>query len=147
MQARHTSLGSKSEQPSPPGSICRQSRLRTHPPVAYHPTINLLPDLYARTKPDVALHIGVAEGRKYFAVEAGSERGNFDLIRDIDGRNFTDAEGDAAWGTAATRLNTDIDLDSTITEWQARTADFKWPSILTRQADPWPRRHHRHHRT
>lgn len=119
-----------------PSTLPNNIEIYTHPsaiPVAYHPTINLLPDLYATTKPDVALHIGVAEGRKYFAVEAGSERGNFDLIRDIDGKNFTDAEGDAAWGNAAARLNTDIDLDSTITKWQTRTADFKWPSILSRQ--------------
>lgn len=77
------------------------------------------------------LHIGVAEGRKWFAVEAGSKRGDFDFSRDVDGKSWTDAEGDAAWGDAPLRLDTDLDLDTTVAKWQARTQDFEWPDILT----------------
>jgi pyroglutamyl-peptidase len=78
------------------------------------------------------LHIGVAEGRKYFAVEAGSRRGNFDFSQDIENRNFTRAEGDAVWGDAPRRLDTDLDLNATVEKWQSRTKELAWPAILTR---------------
>ncbi|CAI6337843.1 unnamed protein product [Periconia digitata] len=119
-----------------PTTLPNNIEIYTHPsaiPVSYHPTIELLPELYGSTQPDIALHIGVAEGRKYFAVEAGSSRNNFDLIRDNDGRNFSDAEGVAAWGDSPTRLDTDLDLDGTIESWQERTKDFKWPAMLSRE--------------
>ena len=57
-----------------PASLPGDIQIVVHPnyvPVAYHPVMDVVPQLHAQV-PDIALHIGVAAGRSYFAVEATS---------------------------------------------------------------------------
>ncbi|PSN64981.1 peptidase C15, pyroglutamyl peptidase I-like protein [Corynespora cassiicola Philippines] len=109
-----------------PGNI----EILVHPtaiPVAYHPTIETVPQLVSSLQPDISLHIGVAEGRQYFAVEQTSERGFFDLIEDVDGQVFTEAESEALWADLPQLLSTELDLNATVEKWTQRTAGFEWP--------------------
>ena len=96
-------------------------------PVAYKPVLNTVPDLISEFQPDISLHIGVAEGRTYFAVEQTSERGVYSYGRDVDGEVFPNDEGEKLWGDQARVLSTDIDLHGVVDEWQERTAGIVWP--------------------
>jgi pyrrolidone-carboxylate peptidase len=114
--------------------------------VAYHPTFNLVPELYAEFQPDIALHIGVASGRTYFAIENTATKGYFQYTPDIDNRVFSLEEQELAWADQPTTAKTDIDLESVLEEWQQRTVDTKWPpgigsSLLTAQGAPLANSH------
>lgn len=93
--------------------------------------INLLPGLVSEVQPDIALHIGVAEGRKYFAVEQTSQKGVYGRGSDVEGKPFTDAEGEALWADQPKVLGTALDLPAVVSDWQARTANVTWPSSLS----------------
>jgi pyrrolidone-carboxylate peptidase len=96
-------------------------------PVAYHPVYKLVPELYADFQPDLALHIGVASGRSYFAIENTATRGFFQNIPDVDNKVFSVEEQEQAWSDQPTTAKTDINLESVIGEWQERTAGTNWP--------------------
>ncbi|KAF2644568.1 peptidase C15, pyroglutamyl peptidase I-like protein [Massarina eburnea CBS 473.64] len=98
-------------------------------PVAYHPVVDLLPGLYNSTQPDLSLHIGVAEGRTYFAVEQTSQRNVYSWATDVQGQVFKDSEGELIWGDQSVKLSTDLDLQATVSDWQNRTLGIVWPII------------------
>jgi pyroglutamyl-peptidase len=80
------------------------------------------------------LHIGVAEGRKYFAVEQTSGKNRYSWAPDVEGKVFEDAEGAKIWGDQPETLSTNLDLQSVVSDWQARTANITWPSSLSESA-------------
>ncbi|KAJ4299968.1 hypothetical protein N0V90_005216 [Kalmusia sp. IMI 367209] len=96
-------------------------------PVAYHPVIETIPPLIEDVQPDISLHIGVAEGRTYFAVEQTSRKNVYSSIEDIDGEVFTNAEGDQYWSDQPAQIGTDLNLPAVVARWQNRTADIVWP--------------------
>lgn len=96
-------------------------------PVAYKPVLSTVPELVSDFQPDISLHIGVAEGRTYFAVEQTSRRGVYSYGRDVNGEVFPNADGEKLWGDQATVLSTDINLHGVVDEWQKRTAGVVWP--------------------
>ncbi|KAF2678872.1 peptidase C15, pyroglutamyl peptidase I-like protein [Lentithecium fluviatile CBS 122367] len=117
-----------------PTSLPGNIELTIHPaavPVAYHPVIDLLPGLIEKVQPDIALHIGVAAGRKYFAVEQTSRKGVYWFSRDVDGEVFENAEGEALWGDQPEKLSTDLDLEAVVQDWQTRTENVTWPPSLS----------------
>ena len=95
-------------------------------PVAYHPTVDLIPDLISTHKPDIILSMGVAEGRTYFAVEQTSKRRVYNQIPDIDDEVFTNEENSEAWGDSPDMLSTTLELDAVVEAWQENTNDVKW---------------------
>jgi pyrrolidone-carboxylate peptidase len=120
-----------------PSSLPNDIQVVVHPqfvPVAYHPVIDLVPDLIADYQPDIALHIGVAEGRTYFAVEQTSQKRGYEWGTDVDGEVFTVEEQDALWGDQPATLSTDLDLETIVDVWQNRTADFSWPDLGQKRA-------------
>ncbi|KAF1954987.1 peptidase C15, pyroglutamyl peptidase I-like protein [Byssothecium circinans] len=113
-----------------PTSLPNNIELVVHPsavPVAYHPVIDLLPGLYNSTQPDLSLHIGVAEGRTYFAVEQTSQRNVYSWSTDVNGQRFEDSEGEKIWADQAVKLSTDLDLVAVVDDWQNRTEGIVWP--------------------
>jgi len=116
-----------------PTSLPNNIELIVHPsavPVAYHPVINTVVPLIGDIQPDISLHLGVAEGRTYFAVEQTSQKNVYSLISDIDGQYFEDEEGDQIWGDQPERLSTALDLETVVADWQNRTSEFSWPPWL-----------------
>ncbi|KAF2110877.1 hypothetical protein BDV96DRAFT_583090 [Lophiotrema nucula] len=95
-------------------------------PVAYHPTISLIPELISTHQPDIILSMGVAEGRTYFAVEQTSKRRVYNVIPDIDNEVFTTEENNATWGDSPDILSTSLDLNAVVKTWQDNTQDVKW---------------------
>ena len=117
-----------------PTSLPNNIELIVHPaavPVAFHPVIELVPRLIYEVQPDISLHIGVAEGRKYFAVEQTSRRGVYGWSKDVDGESFSDAEGEELWNDQPKVLSTDLDLPAVVAGWQTRTANITWPPSLS----------------
>jgi pyrrolidone-carboxylate peptidase len=74
--------------------------------------------------------MGVAEGRKYFAVEQTSQKYGYNWSIDVDGKSFTTEESDKYFAGQPTTLSTDLALTTVVSEWQQRTADVKWPPGL-----------------
>ncbi|KAF2176550.1 peptidase C15, pyroglutamyl peptidase I-like protein [Zopfia rhizophila CBS 207.26] len=95
-------------------------------PVAYHPTIILVPKLIAEHQPDIALHMGVAADRDYFAVEQTSQREPWPVL-DIEGQNFSPEEVEKVWTGQPQKLSTDLDLHDVVAKWQNRTQDIVFP--------------------
>ncbi|KAF2006402.1 peptidase C15, pyroglutamyl peptidase I-like protein [Amniculicola lignicola CBS 123094] len=113
-----------------PATLDNNIQLIVYPaevPVAYHPVASIIPALIAEHQPDVALHIGVAEGRSYFAVEQSSTRRSYEFVQDIYGEVFTLEEQAKAWGDAEAVLQTDLDLNVIVDGWQNGTLHMKWP--------------------
>ncbi|KAF4536987.1 Pyroglutamyl peptidase type i [Lasiodiplodia theobromae] len=76
--------------------------------VSYHPTATILPELLTTHAPDLVLHIGLAAGRDFFAIERSSARLGYARNDDVDGRRWTSAESDAAWPRYPERLETGL---------------------------------------
>lgn len=81
-----------------------------------------------QAQPDISLHIGLAEGRTYFAVEQTSAKYIYSWAWDNDGLGFSDEECDEHWSDQPERLSTDLDLPAVVALWQNRTANIVWPS-------------------
>lgn len=113
-----------------PTSLPNDIQLLVHPsyvPVAYHPVMDLLPSLHAQ-EPDISLHIGVAAGRTYFAVEATSKKTGYEFSRDVDGKVFTKEEQEVAWGSEPTLHSTSLDLHAIVARWQYLTSNITFSS-------------------
>ncbi|KAF2439883.1 peptidase C15, pyroglutamyl peptidase I-like protein [Karstenula rhodostoma CBS 690.94] len=113
-----------------PTTLPNNISILVHPsavPVAYHPVIDLVPGLIADIQPDISLHIGVAEGRTYFAVEQTSRKNVYGNMRDVEGKPWTNAEGEEYWAGEEEKLGTEIDLSKVVEEWQGRTEGIAWP--------------------
>lgn len=87
--------------------------------VAYNTVVKLIPSLLppknpAYPEPDVVLHIGLAAGRRYFAIEEGSSRDIYDQIPDVDGERFTDD----TFAKFPVNLNTSFDTSDVLNRWQ-----------------------------
>jgi pyroglutamyl-peptidase len=65
--------------------------------VAYNHVLSVLPTILPSAKakgpsPDIILHIGLAAGRRFFALEQGSHASGYSRIPDVDGEQFSDTE-------------------------------------------------------
>ena len=63
--------------------------------MAYKTVVNLIPDLLSpkpalNPAPDVILHIGLAAGRKFIAVEQAALGRGYGKIPDVNGERFVD---------------------------------------------------------
>jgi pyroglutamyl-peptidase len=95
--------------------------------VAYNHVLSVLPTILPSGKPkgppspDIILHIGLAAGRKFFALEQGSHAKGYSRIPDVDGERFTDE--DAAARFPATKfpsaLETSFDTADVLERWRA----------------------------
>lgn len=94
--------------------------------VAYHHVADLVPKLLPPgnqlyPKPDIVLHIGLAAGRKFFALEQGAHGRGFDKIPDVDGERFSDGDAESRFPAAKfpTVLKTSFDTPDVLSRWKA----------------------------
>ncbi|KAI4662385.1 uncharacterized protein J4E79_004674 [Alternaria viburni] len=94
--------------------------------VAYNNVVNLVPELLPPANPlypppDVVLHIGLAAGRKYFAIEQGSQGRGYGKIPDVDGQRFDDSEMEKHFPSSKypPKLNTSFDTSEVLAHWKA----------------------------
>lgn len=94
--------------------------------VAYHHVADLVPKILPpkspiHPTPDIILHIGLAAGRSYYAIEQGAQGRGYARIPDVDGENFHDSlaeqlfpERDYPLG-----LSTSFNTPDVLTRWKA----------------------------
>ncbi|KAI0145207.1 hypothetical protein GGR57DRAFT_306767 [Xylariaceae sp. FL1272] len=88
-------------------------------PVVYHQILSIAPKLIQDHDPDIVLHIGVAVGRKYYAVEKSANRDAYNQHPDEAQRIITKAESKTVWGKdSASKLVTGFDLDAVVASWK-----------------------------
>lgn len=86
--------------PDPSEPTSPRIRLIIHPsplPVAYHPTATFVPTILSAQTPDLVLHLGLAAGRNYFALERSSVRIGYGRNKDVLGQRWTDVDSDKQW--------------------------------------------------
>ncbi|KAK7540620.1 uncharacterized protein J3D65DRAFT_615892 [Phyllosticta citribraziliensis] len=86
--------------PDPSEPTNPRIRLIIHPsplPVAYHPTATIVPTILSARTPDLVLHLGLAAGRNYFALERSSVRIGYGRNKDVLGQRWTDVDSDRQW--------------------------------------------------
>jgi pyroglutamyl-peptidase len=90
-------------------------------PVSYRRVARIVPALLERDQPDIILHIGLAGGRGYYAIERSSERGRYE-IPDVDGQTLTEEENDAIFPPDQTpqRIETGLEYDKVCADWVDR---------------------------
>ncbi|KAA8622704.1 Pcp Pyrrolidone-carboxylate peptidase N-terminal pyroglutamyl peptidase [Pyrenophora tritici-repentis] len=67
--------------------------------VSYNTVLDLIPTLLPPGNPmypapDIILHIGLAAGRSYYAIESTARGRGYGQIADVDGKRFTDGKAD-----------------------------------------------------
>lgn len=84
------------------------------------PTL-LPPDNPLRPCPDIILHIGLAAGRDYFAIEQGARGRGYGKIPDVDGDRFDDAVAERLFPAASypSQLTTSFDTSDVLARWRA----------------------------
>jgi pyrrolidone-carboxylate peptidase len=94
--------------------------------VAYNNVVNLVPKLLPPANPlypppDIVLHIGLAAGRNYFAIEQGSHSHGYGKIPDVDGQRFEDAEAEKHFPSSKYphKLKTSFDTSDVLARWKA----------------------------
>ncbi|EME81121.1 uncharacterized protein MYCFIDRAFT_28580 [Pseudocercospora fijiensis CIRAD86] len=88
--------------------------------VAYDEVRDLIPKLhqeYAGTV-DVVLHIGMASGRKFYALERYGHRDGYDKNKDLDGRMPGADEGKTTFADCPPTMTTSLDYENVLLDWQ-----------------------------
>jgi pyroglutamyl-peptidase len=70
--------------------------------------------------PDIILHIGLAAGRSYFALETGSHARGYAKIPDVDGQRFEDSIFETHFPSHKypNRLNTSFNTSDVLARWK-----------------------------
>ena len=90
-------------------------------PAKYHEILDLTTKLIEEHKPDIVLHMGLAHGRGYFAVEKGAERDGYHEVPDEGRRVLTRAENKKVFAKEGARLDSTLDLGAVVVGWQDET--------------------------
>jgi pyroglutamyl-peptidase len=93
--------------------------------VTYERVVELVPKLLTPAsplcpQPDIVLHIGLAAGRKFFALEQGSSGQGYDKIPDVDGKRFPNSSMEAKFPPSEfpDALNTSFDTSDVVARWK-----------------------------
>ncbi|KAH7043794.1 hypothetical protein B0J12DRAFT_628920 [Macrophomina phaseolina] len=120
---RSTTTLPPSSTPSAPSTT--RISITAHPTpikVAYAPTHAAVPALLApspdRPTPDLVLHIGLAAGRSFFAIEKSSAKYGYDRNADVDGLRWAAADSERAWKGVPERLETGLAFDAVWEAWR-----------------------------
>jgi pyroglutamyl-peptidase len=95
--------------------------------VAYQNVVKLVPKLLPPgnplyPQPDIILHIGLAAGRDFFALEQGAHGRGFSTTADVDGELFPDADAEKRFPSSKypTALTTSFDTADVLARWKAK---------------------------
>lgn len=101
--------------------------------VAYRNVVRLVPELLPPsldrdTQPEVVLHIGLAAGRKFFAIEQGAHNRGYGDIPDVDGERYYDAIAEEEFPTDKFPkvLHTSFDTSDVLARWKE---NLGYPSV------------------
>ncbi|KAF2707905.1 peptidase C15, pyroglutamyl peptidase I-like protein [Pleomassaria siparia CBS 279.74] len=97
-------------------------------PARYHDILTTTSALIKEHSPDMVIHLGLAHGRTWFAVEQGAQREGYHEIVDMGRRVFTRAENKKIFGKESARLDSTLDLESAVEIWQDGVKGVVMPS-------------------
>lgn len=90
--------------------------------VAYHPVTALVPTFlsleYSDPSPDIILHIGMAAGRTFYALECTAYRDGYDRLTDVEGFTFSEQESDELWSDCPKTLVPGWEIDEVWRRWR-----------------------------
>ena len=80
-----------------------------------------MPALLSSTipKPDVILHLGLAEGRTFYALERQSCRNEFHQLKDVDGKQLTRDHVEAMWSDCPRILKPSFEVSQVFKGWRS----------------------------
>ncbi|KAF2868864.1 pyroglutamyl peptidase-like protein type I [Massariosphaeria phaeospora] len=94
--------------------------------VAYSHVVNFVPRVLPpqnpmTPKPDIVLHIGLAAGRDFFALEKGSHSRGYGAIPDVDGEKFPDSTAEIRFPKSLypSVLHTSFNTEDVLQRWKA----------------------------
>lgn len=87
-------------------------------PAKYHEIHDQTANLIKEHEPDIVLHMGLAHGRSYFAIEKGAEREGYHEVPDEGRRVFTRGENKKVFGKSEAKLESSLDLESVVDVWR-----------------------------
>jgi pyroglutamyl-peptidase len=104
--------------------------------VSYSDVSTQLPRLLEKHQPDIVLHIGLAGGRKHYAIERSSLRGRY-IYRDADGSGLTQEENDEIFPNDTPEcIVTGYDYDKVFEAWwQGCKRDVKCKGAVLQASD------------
>ncbi|KAF2787953.1 peptidase C15, pyroglutamyl peptidase I-like protein [Melanomma pulvis-pyrius CBS 109.77] len=86
-------------------------------PAKYHDILTTTPALIKEHNPDIVVHIGLAHGRTWFAVEKGAQKEGYHEVLDMGRKVFTRAENKKLWGKEVGRLESTLELEVAVEAW------------------------------
>jgi len=94
--------------------------------VAYKNVVDVVKELHPpksqlRPQPDIILHIGLAAGRRFFALEQGAHGRGYNKTADVDGELFSDSDAESLFPAEhyPTVLKTSFDTSDVLARWKA----------------------------
>ena len=94
--------------------------------VSYNHVLNLVPTLLPPNNPmypapDIILHIGLAAGRSYYALEQSANGRGYSQIADVDGQRFPDSAAEAHFPSSKypAKLSTSFNTPDVLARWKA----------------------------
>ncbi|KAF2760821.1 peptidase C15, pyroglutamyl peptidase I-like protein [Pseudovirgaria hyperparasitica] len=91
--------------------------------VSYQAVLDLVPSLVEKVNPDIILHIGLASGRNFYAIEHGAHKSIYGTHIDVDGQGFPQERSDEAFGDLPSILETGFDVHDLYRRWKAEIPD------------------------
>jgi pyroglutamyl-peptidase len=88
--------------------------------VIYQEIASTIPKLVEQHHPDIAILMGLAAERNYFAVEKSAFRDGYHQIPDEDRKVVTKAESKKLWGRSPESLETSLDIDDLVSRWKMK---------------------------
>lgn len=88
--------------------------------VAYDEVRDLIPKLHQEYTDtvDIVLHIGMASGRKFYALERYGHRDGYDKNKDLDGKMPCADEGKTTFADCPATMTTSLDYENVLLNWQ-----------------------------
>ena len=93
--------------------------------VSYNHVLNLVPNLLPPKNPmypapDIILHIGLAAGRSYYAIEQSADGRGYSQIADVDGQRFPDSAAESHFPSSKypVKLSTSFATSDVLARWK-----------------------------
>ncbi|KAJ9624436.1 hypothetical protein H2203_005171 [Taxawa tesnikishii (nom. ined.)] len=109
--------------------------------VSYEEVRDLIPNICSGYDADIILHIGMAAGRDYYAIERLAHRDGYTVLKDVDGKVLSSSDGAEYWPDCPPELETSLPFDDIWRRWKENATNT--PSLC--DADIRPSTHAGHY--
>lgn len=82
---------------------------------------DLIPNICSGYDANIILHIGMAAGRDYYAIERCAHRDRYTELKDVEGKVLTSTDGVEYWPDCPAELETSLPFDDIWRRWKEDT--------------------------